>query len=119
MNFLFTHEDGFRNRLFWHIQLKKKTFYSDEPGHGFELLHSCSWKPSPWQYVPLNAGLGAAQKRALSRVPPSPQVLLQGVQLVHEAQIPSTRKKQTNKQTQKRTKNREREKYEKIMSVLP
>jgi len=50
--------------------------------------------------VPLNAGLGASQKRALSRVPPSSQVLLQGVQVVHKPHIQSTRKKnkQTNKQ---------------------
>ena len=111
MNFLFTNADDFRSHLLAY-EAKKKTSYSDEPGHGFELLHSCSWKPTPWQYEPLNAGLGASQKRALSRVPPSPQVLLQGVQLVHEAQIPSTRKK--TKQTKKRTKKSEREKYEKL-----
>ena len=61
--------------------------------------------------VPLNAGLGASQERALSRVPPSPQVLLQGVQVVHKSHIQSTRKKQTNKQ-------KNWKKCDKITSVL-
>ena len=62
--------------------------------------------------VPLNAGLGASQERALSRVPPSPQVLLRGVQVAHKPHIQSSREKQTNKQK------KNWKKCDKIMSVL-
>ena len=66
------------------------------------------------QDVPLNAGLGASQERALSQVPPSSRVLLQGVQVVHKLHLQSTRKnKQTNKQ-----KNWQKKKCYKIMSDL-
>ena len=64
--------------------------------------------------VPLNAGLGASQERALSRVPPSPEVLLQGVQVVHKSHIQSTRKKQTNKKKMEKM----RQNYERFSFII-